>query len=100
MLQGTIADRKALKQPWTVVVDGESVHRGEILSVLDRAAGDHAFIAELSRRGSAALRDYTLSAQEQAALISGDVRWIEAHVGKLSARLRTWPNCRLQQESW
>jgi hypothetical protein len=99
MLQGIATDRKSLSQPWTVV-DGERVNRREILSVLDRAAADYAFIAELTRIGSAALRDYALSAKEQAALISGDIRWIEEHVGKLEARLRTWPDCRLQQENW
>jgi hypothetical protein len=26
--------------------------------------------------------------------------WIEARLGKLSARLRTWLDCRLEQEKW
>jgi hypothetical protein len=35
-----------------------------------------------------------------AALSSGDVCLIEAHISKLDKRLRTWLDCRLQQEKW
>ena len=76
------------------------VHLKEILRVLERAAGDNDFIAQLTYRGDEALREYDLSWQEGAALLSGDVRWIEARLGKLGARLRTWLDCRLQQEKW
>ena len=73
---------------------------GEILRVLDRAAEDNGFIAELTYRGSTALEGYKLTLKAKAALLSGDIRWIEARVGKLDARLRTWLDCRLQQEIW
>lgn len=73
---------------------------GEILRVLDRAAEDNGFIAELTYRGSKALEGYKLTLKAKAALLSGDIRWIEARVGKLDARLRTWLDCRLQQEIW
>lgn len=72
----------------------------EILRVLDRAADDNDFIAELTYRGSKALEGYNLTMEAKAALLSGDIRWIEAQLGKLDARLRTWPDCRLQQEIW
>lgn len=77
-----------------------NVHREEVLRVLERAAKDNDFIAQLTYRGDEALQDYDLSWEEKAALLSGDIGWIEAHVGKLGARLRTWPDCRLQQEIW
>jgi len=76
------------------------VHRGEVLSVLERAARDPSFIADVGKRGSAALRDYGLSLPEQAALISGDVRWIEDHVGELTQRESTLLTCMLQREAW
>jgi hypothetical protein len=60
----------------------------------------HHFIAELTHHGDEALQSYDLSWQEEAALLSGDIRWIEARVGKLSPRLRTWLDCRLEQENW
>jgi len=47
-----------------------------------------------------AVKDYELTWQEHADLVSGDVRWIEAHIGKLNKRLRTWLDCRLQKEKW
>ena len=75
-------------------------HRNEIWRVLERAARDHHFIAQLTHHGDEALRGYDLSWQEKAALLSGDIRWIEARVGKLSPRLRTWLDCRLEQERW
>jgi hypothetical protein len=76
------------------------VHRKEILSVLARAAKDNDFIAQLTHHGHEALENYNLSWQEEAALLSGDIRWIEARLGKLSPQLRTWLDCRLEQENW
>ena len=72
----------------------------ELVRVLQRASDDDAFIARLSSEGSQALWGYHLSLEEQAALVSGDVQWIQNHVGKLDERLSTWLNCRLQQEAW
>ena len=72
----------------------------EIQRVLERAADDNGFIAELTYRGAKALEGYKLTLQAKAALLSGDVRWIEARLGKLNARLRTWLDCRLAQEIW
>ena len=82
--------------PW-FDVDRERV---EVARVLERAAGDNRFIAQLTHHGPDALRGYNLSLEAQAALLGGDIHWIEARVGKLNARLRTWLDCRLQQEIW
>jgi hypothetical protein len=71
-----------------------------ILGVLERAAKDPNFIAQLTYDGSRALRAYDLTMEAKAALLSGDVQWIEKQVGKLDGRLRTWLDCRLQQEIW
>jgi hypothetical protein len=75
-------------------------HGREMVRVLERAARDSAFIAQLTYQGAKALQGYDLTWREKAALLSGDIRWIEAQVGKLPARLRTWLDCRLQQEIW
>ena len=88
-----------LKQAFVVDLR-EQESDGEILRVLDRAAEDNGFIAELTYRGSRALEGYKLTLKAKAALLSGDIRWIEARVGRLDARLRTWLDCRLQQEIW
>jgi hypothetical protein len=76
------------------------VNENEILQVLDRAAQDSGFIADILDEGSAALRDYSLTLREKAALVTGDIRWIEAHIGELTDRQCTLLNCVLQREAW
>lgn len=88
-----------LKEAFTVSF-WEPDSRDETLRVLERAADDPGFIAQLTYEGSDALQDYHLSQQAKAALLSGDIQWIEKHVGKLDARLSIWPRCRLEQEIW
>jgi hypothetical protein len=92
-------DLMQLEIAFTGVLPEQESH-SEILRVLDRAAEDNGFIAELTHRGSKALEGYRLTMEAKAALLSGDIRWIEARVGKLNSRLRTWLDCRLQQEIW
>lgn len=74
--------------------------KGEVLRVLERASRDDQFIGEVADKGSEALRDYRLTLPEKAALVSGDVGWLEEHVGKLTAGQRTLPTCLLQREAW
>ena len=81
-------------------LDHERTESEELLRVLERAEEEDAFIAQLTYHGPAALQEYSLSLEAKAALLSGDVGWIEACVGKLDRRLRTWLDCRLQQEIW
>jgi len=78
----------------------ESEGADDLLRVLERAAEDPRFVAALTERPEEALAGYRLTAEERAALLSGDLRWIERMVGPLDARLSTWPACRLQQEVW
>jgi len=80
--------------------DGSEENKRELLRVLDRAADDPAFIAQLTDQGYEALEGYNLTWREKAALMTGDIAWIEAHVGKLDERRCTWLWCRLQQENW
>jgi hypothetical protein len=86
--------------PLTFLWYAGEVNAAEILKVLDRAAADDNFIAQLTYHGSEALQGYNLTVEEKAALLSGDIGWIETRVGKLDARLRAWLECRLQQEIW
>ena len=85
---------------WVLGTPKKKSENEQILNVLARAAEDDGFIAQLTFQGSNALQNYDLSQQAKAAIISGDRRWIEARVGKLPRRLRTWIDCRLQQEIW
>lgn len=72
-----------------------------ILAVLGRAAEESGFLAQLADDPGEALAEYyTLTSEERAAIASGDIRKIEAWVGKLDDRLATWLWCRLCQEKW
>jgi predicted ATPase len=75
--------------------------REAILAVLARAADDSQFLAQLADNPTEALSGYyTLTQEEVAALISGDIKKIESWVGKLDKRHATWLWCRLSQEKW
>ncbi len=90
----TVAGPSALNAPVA------RANKKEILRVLERAARDPGLIAEIADRGSAALSKYHLALEEKAALVSGDIRWIEARIGRLSDRQSTLLNCMLQREAW
>ena len=71
-----------------------------VLAVLDRAAQDNAFFARLAENPAEALKEYELTAEEEAAIASGDIRKIESWFGKLDERLKKWLIARLSQEKW
>jgi hypothetical protein len=73
----------------------------ELLAVLKRAANESEFVARLAEDPHEALKEYySLTAEERAALASGDIKKIESWVGKLDKELATWLGCRLSQEKW
>ncbi|MGA8848210.1 MAG: Os1348 family NHLP clan protein [Dehalococcoidia bacterium] len=73
----------------------------ELLAVLKRAAHESEFVARLAEDPQEALKEYySLTAEERAALASGDIKRIESWVGKLDKELATWLGCRLSQEKW
>jgi len=75
--------------------------REAILAVLARAADDSQFLAQLADNPAEALTEYyTLTQEEVAALVSGDIKKIEGWLGKLDQRHATWLWCRLSQEKW
>jgi DNA-binding NtrC family response regulator len=76
------------------------IHKEEVLRVLDRAAVDCQFVADLHQRGADALESYGLTGPEMLALLTGDLHWIEAHVGALSEPQKRWFEDRLSAEIW
>jgi len=85
------------------LVTKEGKLRGEeaILAVLARAADDSEFLAQLAENPYETLNEYyTLTQEEMAALVSGDIKKIESWLGKLDKRHATWLWCRLSQEKW
>jgi len=75
--------------------------REAILAALARAADDSDFLARLAENPYETLNEYyTLTQEEMAALVSGDIKQIEGWLGKLDPRHATWLWCRLSQEKW
>ncbi len=71
-----------------------------LLAALAKAKDDSGLLARLAENPAEALEDYDLTAEEKAALSSGDIQWIESKLGILDEPLRTWLTARLAQEKW
>ena len=76
-----------------VEVDADAVKE-----VLRRAATDLGFGLRLLTEGSRVLSRLALSTEAKAAIVSGDIAWIEKYCGDLSAEERAWLERRLQVE--
>lgn len=76
------------------------IHKDEVIRVLERAATDSEFIADLLYHGANALENCDLTGPEKLALLTGDVEWIEEHIGPLTSTQRRWLEQRLSAEIW
>jgi DNA-binding response OmpR family regulator len=76
------------------------IQRQEVIRILDRAYQNHSFWIELMEGGPEALKDYRLSKAGKAAIISGDLGWIQANVGELNEQQLLFIYSRLQREAW
>jgi DNA-binding response OmpR family regulator len=76
------------------------IEKREVAQVLERVGEDRGFWADLMRQGSFALKDYRISSEAKAAIVSGDLLWIKEHVGELSEKQLRWILSRLEMESW
>jgi len=84
----------------TAPEDQRLVHREEVIKVLERAAEDTDFVTNLYYNGADALKEYDLTGPEKLAILTGDVAWIEEHVGNLTDTQKKWLNQRLTAEIW
>ena len=76
------------------------IHKAEVIKVLERAASDSEFVANLYYHGADALEEYDLTGPEKLALLTGDISWIEEHIGSLTKVQRRWLEQRLSAEIW
>ena len=76
------------------------IHKEEIIAILERAASDSEFIAQLLYKGADALEEYNLTGPEKLALLTGDIEWIEKNLGPLKPNQRIWLEHRLSAEIW
>jgi DNA-binding NtrC family response regulator len=66
------------------------IHIDEIIKVLERAATDREFVHNLLHHWADALEEYDLTAAEKLALLTGDIEWIEKHIGTLTEKQKRW----------
>ena len=71
-----------------------------MLKVLEQAATDTELVYNLLHYGSEALEDYDLTGPEKLAILTGDINWIEKHIGALNPTQRRWLDQRLSAEIW
>jgi len=70
-------------------VDEQSlIHKEEISKVLERAESDDEFFASLLENAVNALDEYNLTKPEKLAIVTGDVKWIEDEIGRLTRAQR------------
>ena len=76
------------------------VHKEAVLRVLERAAVDNQFVTDLYLHGADALEEYRLTGPEMLALLTGDIVWVEKHLGPLTEVQQRWFEHRLSAEIW
>lgn len=76
------------------------IQKREVTRVLNRTSEDVRFWKALMESGSAALEEYHLSNEAKAAIVSGDLRWINEHVGELTQKQLMFIYKRLEREIW
>jgi YesN/AraC family two-component response regulator len=76
------------------------IQKREVMRVLNRTSEDKEFWRDLMELGSDALRDYNLSLEAKAAIVSGDLKWINEHVGELTQKQLMFIYKRLEREAW
>ena len=76
------------------------IQRREVTRVLDRTAQDRIFWRDLIQVGSEALKSYHLSNEAKAAIVSGDLGWINQNVGELTQKQLMFIYKRLEREAW
>ena len=76
------------------------IHKEEMITILERAASDSEFIAQLLYEGADALEEYDLTGPEKLALLTGDIEWIEKNMGPLKPNQKLWLEQRLSAEIW
>jgi len=101
-VDGALKERPKLNRE-DVLISGEKerlIQKREVIRVLDRTAEDEGFWRELMEMPQEALKGYNLSSEARAAIASGDLKWINEHVGELTQKQLSFIYNRLEREAW
>jgi DNA-binding NtrC family response regulator len=80
--------------------EGRLIQKREVIRVLDRTYEDSAFWRDLMEGGQEVLEAYQLSSEAKAAILSGDLTWINENVGQLTQKQLMFILKRLEREGW
>ncbi|MFZ7113162.1 MAG: response regulator [Desulfatiglandales bacterium] len=94
----TVPTKSAVKKAETE--EEKLIQKREVIRVLNRTSEDSRFWNTIMAVGSSALEDYELSNEAKAAIVSGDLRWINEHVGELTQKQLMFIYKRLEREVW
>ena len=86
--------------PKAATAEEKLIQKREVMRVLNRTADDRDFWNELMESGSEALRDYHLSLEAKAAIISADLKWLNEQIGELTQKQLMYIYKRLEREAW
>lgn len=90
----------ALKETAPTAEQEKLIQKREVMRVLNRTSDDTAFWTRLMESGAKALDGYRLSDAAKAAIISGDLKWLNTHVGELTQKQLMFIYKRLEREAW
>lgn len=76
------------------------IQKQQLMAVLDRTADDMDFWRQLMENRSEVLKEYTLSSEAKAAILSGDLGWINRNVGELTQKQLMFISTKLACEVW
>jgi len=96
--QAIRAEDKATKKAETE--QEKLIQKRAVSQVLNRTAEDAEFWKDLMENGSTALENYQLSMEAKAAIVSGDLKWINENVGELTQKQLMFIYKRLEREAW
>lgn len=101
-VDGALKGRSEINREY-VLVSAEKerlIQKREVIRVLNRTAEDEGFWSELMEMPQEALKSYNLSSEARAAIASGDLKWINEHVGELTQKQLSFIYNRLEREAW
>jgi DNA-binding NtrC family response regulator len=105
-IRGALGKREEEEKPARRIVarveteEEKLIQKREVIRVLNRTADDMAFWNDLMEHGCVALDEYDLSHEARAAIASGDLTWLNTHVGELTQKQLMFIFKRLEREAW
>lgn len=94
-------NKKITREELLIAAEKERlIQKREVIRVLNRTSEDEEFWRELMEMGTEALGGYNLSPEAKAAISSGDLKWINGHVGELTQKQLMFIYKRLEREAW